>query len=32
MARVLPEAEMRFRQVMAGGKVMMEMPVEEFAA
>ena len=32
MARVLPEAEMRFRQVMAGGKVMMDMPVDEFAA
>ena len=32
MARVLPEAEMRFRQVMAGGKVMMDMPAEEFAA
>jgi alkylation response protein AidB-like acyl-CoA dehydrogenase len=32
MARVLPEAEMRFRQVMAGGKVMMDVPVDEFAA
>ena len=32
MARVLPEAEMRFRQVMAGGKVMMDMPAGEFAA
>ena len=32
MARVLPEAEMRFRQVMAGGKSMMDMPAAEFAA
>jgi hypothetical protein len=32
MARVLPEAEMRFRQVMAGGKSMMDMPDAEFAA
>jgi alkylation response protein AidB-like acyl-CoA dehydrogenase len=32
MARVLPEAEMRFRQVMAGGKVMMDVPEAEFAA
>ncbi len=30
--RILPEAEMRFRQVMAGAKSMMDMPVEEFAA
>jgi hypothetical protein len=32
MARVLPEAEMRFRQVMAGGKSLMDMPADEFAA
>ena len=32
MDRILPEAEMRFRQVMAGGKSMMDVPVEEFAA
>ena len=31
MDRVLPEAEMRFRQVMAGGKSMMAPAAEEFA-
>ena len=30
MARMLPEAEMRFRQVMAGGKTLMDVPTGAF--